>query len=57
MLGAGYTVRREREIDMFEGCYELATQLKEQAIHSKVCYGRLSSVVYIFTLYKIMVVE
>ena len=42
---------------MFEGCYELATQLKEQAIHSKVCYGRLSSVVYIFTLYKIMVVE
>ena len=38
---------------MFEGCYELATQLKEQAINSKVCYGRLSSAVYIFTLYMV----
>ena len=34
---------------MYEGCQELATQLKEQAIHSEVCYGRLSSVVDIFT--------
>ena len=38
MLGAGYTVRGERQIEMYEGCYELATQqyLKEQAIHSNV---------------------
>ena len=34
---------------MYEGCQELATQLKEQAIHSEVCYGQLSSVVDIFT--------